>query len=66
MSGNYKILYNDDASVKAVIYSNSGYTCAYSDGAYETVKDSEKVTVDKVEYAKQEARTVGATTIPKS
>lgn len=66
VSGNYKILYNNDASVNAVIYSNSGYTCAYSNGAYETVKDNKKVTVGKDEYTKQTARTVGDTTIPKA
>lgn len=66
VSGNYKILYKNDASVSAVVYSNSGYTCVYSDGAYETVKDNKKVTVDKVEYTKQTARTVGATPIPKA
>ena len=51
VSGNFDIKYNDDASVKAVAYTNAGYTC---------VKIGKGgVTVDGTPYADQTAKNAG-------
>lgn len=64
VSGNFDITYNDDASVKAVAYTNAGYTCVYANKNYETVKVGKGgVTVDSVKYADQTAKKAGGKAI---
>ena len=64
VSGNFDIKYNDDASVKAVAYTNAGYTCVYANKNYETVKVGKGgVTVDSVKYADQIAKNAGGKAI---
>lgn len=64
VSGNFDITYNDDASVKAVAYTNAGYTCVYANKNYETVKVGKGgVTVDSVKYADQTAKNAGGKAI---
>ena len=64
VSGNFDITYNDDASVKAVAYTNAGYTCVYANKNYETVKVGKGgVTVDSVKYTDQIAKNAGGNPI---
>lgn len=64
VSGNFDITYNDDASVKAVAYTNAGYTCVYANKNYETVKVGKGgVTVDSVKYVDQTAKNAGGKAI---
>lgn len=64
VSGNFDITYNDDASVKAVAYTNAGYTCVYANKNYETVKIGKGgVTVDGTTYEDQTAKNAGGKAI---
>ena len=60
VSGNFDITYDADASVKAVAYTNAGYTCVYANKNYETAKVGKGgVTVDGTTYVDQTAKKAG-------
>lgn len=64
VSGNFTILYNEDASVKSVAYTNAGYTCVYANKSYETAKVGKGgIKIGETTYADQTAKNVGTTAI---
>uniref|UniRef100_UPI003FEDD086 prepilin-type N-terminal cleavage/methylation domain-containing protein n=1 Tax=Gemmiger formicilis TaxID=745368 RepID=UPI003FEDD086 len=44
VGGTFKVTVAGDATIKEVVYSHSGFNCTYSDGAYNVVKQDDKVT----------------------
>lgn len=64
VNGYFTILYNDDASVKSVVYTNAGYTCAYVNKAYETAKvGAGGVKVGTDTYSDQTVKKVGTNAV---
>ena len=43
VDGTFKVTVAGDATIKEVVYSHSGFNCTYSDGAYNVVKQDNKV-----------------------
>lgn len=61
VGGNFNITVTEEGKVDKVTYSNNGFTCIYTNGAYDVGKDG---SADK--YTKQTAQAVNGTAITKT